>query len=257
MRYFIQLAYLGKNYSGWQYQPNAITVQESLNKALQTIIQEDVEAVGAGRTDAGVHASDMIAHVDIEKKITEKELVYRLNGLLPNDIVIKNIYPVSKDAHARFSAISRSYEYRIWLGRNPFLLDTTWQLHQQIPDVGKMNNAASSLLRHTNFKCFSKSNTDVKTYDCDISGAVWLIQGNSLVFYIKANRFLRNMVRAIVGTLIDIGSGKKTPSELIEIIASGDRSKAGFSVPAHGLFLTKVSYPQEIVNIKYEQFDNR
>lgn len=253
LRYFIQLAYLGKNYSGWQYQPNAKTVQETLNNALQTILRENTEAVGAGRTDAGVHAGEMVAHVDIEKTVVERKLVNKLNGLLPNDIVIKNIYPVADVAHARFSAVSRSYEYRIWLGRNPFMLDTAWQLHHQVPDVNKMNKAAVNLLKYTNFKCFSKSNTDVKTYNCDIYKAEWRLQGKLLVFQITADRFLRNMVRAIVGTLIDIGLGKRTTGEIVEILESEDRSKAGFSVPAHGLFLTKVAYPDEIVKIDYEQ----
>ncbi len=252
LRYFIQLAYLGKHYSGWQYQPNARTVQETLNNALQTILQEQAAIVGAGRTDTGVHASNMIAHVDLEKSIIEQELVYKLNGLLPDDIVIKAVYAVADDAHARFSAIYRSYEYRIWLGRNPFELDTYWQLHQQKPDVNKMNQAAQNLLKYTNFKCFSKSNTDVKTYNCHISKAQWQLEGKKLIFYITADRFLRNMVRAIVGTLLDIGLDKRNVLEIVEIIKSEDRSKAGFSVPAHGLFLTKVAYPKELVNINYE-----
>jgi len=171
----------------------------------------------------------------------------RLNAFLPDDIVINNIFLATDTAHARFDAVSRSYEYRIWLGRNPFLLDTTWQIYQQKLNVEKMNEAAQKLLFYANFKCFSKSKTDVYTYNCSISNAVWKLDGDLLVFYITADRFLRNMVRAIVGTLIEIGLGKRTIEDFIKIIESQDRRQAGFSVPAKALFLTNVEYPTTIV----------
>lgn len=246
MRYFIELSYNGKNYHGWQIQPDASSVQETVQKALSTLVREEIDIVGAGRTDAGVHASQIFAHFDIEKAIDTTEIQNRLNAFLPDDIVIEDIIEVKKEAHARFDAVSRSYEYKIWLGRNPFLLDTTWQLYQQKLSVENMNEVASVLLNYTNFKCFSKSKTDVRTYNCKITEAVWKQNENELTFYITADRFLRNMVRAIVGSLIDVGLGKKTKKDFIKIIESRDRTKAGFSVPAQGLFLTKVAYPKDI-----------
>lgn len=246
MRYFIELSYNGKNYHGWQIQPDASSVQETVQKALSTLIREEIDIVGAGRTDAGVHASQIFAHFDIEKVIDTTEIKNRLNAFLPDDIVIEAIFEVNDEGHARFDAVSRSYEYKIWLGRNPFLLDTTWQLYQQKLSVEKMNEAASVLLNYTDFKCFSKSKTDVRTYNCTITEAVWKQNENELTFYITADRFLRNMVRAIVGSLIDVGLSKKTKEDFIAIIESRDRKKAGFSVPAQGLFLTKVAYPKEI-----------
>lgn len=246
MRYFIELSYNGKNYHGWQIQPDASSVQETVQKALSTLVREEIDIVGAGRTDAGVHASQIFAHFDVEKAIDTTEIQNRLNAFLPDDIVIEDIIEVKKEAHARFDAVSRSYEYKIWLGRNPFLLDTTWQLYQQKLSVENMNEVTSVLLNYTDFKCFSKSKTDVRTYNCKITEAVWKQNENELTFYITADRFLRNMVRAIVGSLIDVGLGKKTKKDFIKIIESRDRTKAGFSVPAQGLFLTKVAYPKDI-----------
>ncbi len=247
MRYFIELSYNGKNYHGWQIQPNATSVQEAINKALSTLLRKEVNIVGAGRTDAGVHAMQMYAHFDTEAAINTQEITHKLNAFLPTDIVIKTIFLTEETAHARFDAISRSYEYKIWLGRNPFLVDTTWQIYKQKLDIEKMNEAAFMLLNYTNFKCFSKSKTDVNTYNCTITDARWEKEGDLLVFYITADRFLRNMVRAIVGTLIEIGLGKKTKEEFIKIIESQDRTKAGVSVPAQALFLTKVEYPTAIL----------
>jgi len=242
LRYFVELTYNGKNYHGWQIQPNAISVQETLSNALSIILRTKIDVVGAGRTDAGVHASQMFAHFDLKFEIDKEEIKLKMNAFLPEDIVIRAIFLVKDDAHARFDAISRSYAYKIWLGRNPFALETTWQLYQQKLDIDKMNEAAAVLLEYTNFKCFSKSKTDVKTYNCNITEAKWVLNDNELNFYISADRFLRNMVRAIVGTLIEIGLGKKSIEDLRAIIQSKDRCKAGFSVPAHGLFLTKVVY---------------
>ena len=246
MRYFIEISYHGKKYHGWQIQPNAITVQETLMNAISTILRKDITIVGAGRTDTGVHALQLMAHFDLDFAINEQEIVQNLNAYLPDDIVVTSIFLVDDNAHARFDAVSRSYEYRIWLGRNPFLLDTTYQIHHQQLDIKKMNEAAAVLLEYTNFKCFSKSKTDVKTYNCEITEAKWVLNHNSLTFHITADRFLRNMVRAIVGTLIDIGLGKISKHDFINIIKSEDRRKAGLSVPPQGLFLLEVKYPGTI-----------
>ena len=250
MRYFIELAFNGKNYHGWQMQPNASSVQQTINDAISKILRNDINIVGAGRTDAGVHATQMFAHFDSKTELDPYEVTNKLNAFLPEDIVIHTMFLTEDEGHARFDAISRSYEYRIWLGRNPFLIDTTWQLYQQRLDIEKMNEAAQVLLDYTNFKCFSKSKTDVRTYDCKVFNAEWKLKSNSLIFYISADRFLRNMVRAIVGTLVDIGLAKKTKQDLIKIIKSEDRTKAGFSVPAQGLFLTNVTYKKEVFKNK-------
>ena len=241
LRYFIELSYRGTHYHGWQIQPDANSVQEELNKAMSTILQEEVSIVGAGRTDAGVHASQMFAHFDSQKELND-HFVYKFNSILPNDIVISSLVKVSDDAHARFDATSRSYEYKIWLGRSPFLLDTTWQIHQQELDVDLMNEAAKVLLEYTDFECFSKVKTDVRTFECTVTNAIWKQESQSLTFYISANRFLRNMVRAIVGTLIEVGQGKKSVDDFRKVIESKKRSEAGLSVPAQGLFLTEVKY---------------
>mgnify|MGYP005991363573 CR=1 FL=1 len=241
MRYFIELSYLGKNYHGWQIQPDAKSVQEELNKAISVVLQEEISIVGAGRTDTGVHASQMFAHFDTSTELDEN-IVFKFNSVLPEDIVVHNVDKVADDKHARFDAIARSYEYRIWLGRNPFLLTSTWQLFHQKLDINAMNNAAKILLEYENFQAFSKVKTEVKTFNCKITEAIWTQNGNNLIFHITANRFLRNMVRAIVGTLVDVGKDKITKEEFRAIIVSKDRSNAGLSVPAKGLFLTKITY---------------
>lgn len=246
MRYFVQLAYLGKNYHGWQIQPNAITVQEKVNSAFFTILRTPIITFGAGRTDTGVHASEMFLHLDTDVIINDDLYIYKLNAVLPDDIVILKIFSVNKDAHARFSAISRSYQYQIHLDRNPFLLDTTLQIFKQDLDVSKMNEAAHLLKEYSNFKCFSKSKTDVHTYKCKIMHAEWVKEGSNLNFHITADRFLRNMVRAIVGTLVEIGQGKKSIADFIQIIESKNRSRAGTSAPAKGLSLTSIKYPESI-----------
>jgi tRNA pseudouridine38-40 synthase len=235
------LSYKGTNYHGWQIQPDASSVQEEITKALATILQEKILLVGAGRTDAGVHASQMFAHVDTVKKLSNN-YVHKLNAILPNDIVIKSIKEVSDDTHARFDAVSRTYEYRILLGRDPFLLETTWQLHQKNLQIEKMNEAANLLFKYEDFESFSKVKTDVNTFNCTIMKAVWTLEDKHLIFHIKANRFLRNMVRAVVGTLLEVGLGKKTVEDFRKIIESKKRSEAGLSVPAKGLFLTEVCY---------------
>ena len=241
MRYFIELSYNGKNYHGWQMQPDAISIQEKLNEALSKVWQETIEVVGAGRTDTGVHAKQMFAHFDVQSQVKE-EIVYKLNSILPNDIVVSKLVEVEPEKHARFDAVSRSYEYKIWLGRNPFLLDFSWQIHSQYLDVDAMNQAARILLKYKDFQSFSKVKTDVYTYNCDIFDAYWEVNNEELTFYISANRFLRNMVRAIVGTMVDVGLGKISVLDFEEIIKSKNRSNAGLSVPAHGLFLTEIKY---------------
>ena len=245
MRYFIQFSYFGKAYHGWQNQPNAITVQEVLEKALSTLLREKMEVVGAGRTDAGVHARQMFAHFDFEPISDMDDLVYRLNAFLPNDVAIQGIYPVSAKAHTRFDAVERTYEYWLVKEKDPFLFDHAHFVKHTL-DLDLMNEAAKILLQYTDFECFSKSNTDVKTFNCDVWEAYWKIEGKKWVFTITADRFLRNMVRAVVGTLLDVGMGKMLPEDMRKVIASKDRGEAGVSVPAKGLYLTKVSYPKEI-----------
>ena len=246
MRYFIEISYNGKNFHGWQQQPNAITVQEEIEKALSLLIGFEVSVVGCGRTDAGVHASQFFAHFDLKDGIDELKFVFRLNAILPDSIVVLTLFKVNEKDHARFDAIYRSYEYRMFLGKNPFLTDTTWQIQNRNYNIVKMNQAAKEMLNYTNFKAFSRSKTDVKTYDCSIKQAEWIKDGKNLVFYITANRFLRNMVRAIVGTLLDVGLGKISIDDFKTIIENQDRTLAGASVKAHGLFLTKVGYPERI-----------
>jgi len=241
LRYFIELSYNGKNYHGWQIQPDAMSVQEKLNTAISTIFQEKIEVVGAGRTDAGVHATQMFAHFDIEKEL-KSDVVFKLNSILPNDIAVYNVFLVDDEKHVRFDATSRSYEYKIWLGRNPFLLDFSWQIHSQRPDLNLMNEASKLLLEYTDFQTFSKVKTEVYTFNCDVTEAFWEQKENELTFHISANRFLRNMVRAIVGTLLDVGLGKISVEDFRNIIESKNRSNAGLSVPAKGLFLTNIKY---------------
>jgi len=241
LRYFIELSYNGKNYHGWQTQPDVISVQEKINSALSTLYQQEIQVVGAGRTDTGVHASQMFAHFDVDK-IVKGDLVFKLNSILPQDIVVYRVFEVDAEKHARFDAVSRSYEYKVWLGRNPFLLDFSWQIHSQNLDIKIMNEAAKLLLEYENFQTFSKVKTEVYTFNCNVTEAFWEQKGNELTFTISANRFLRNMVRAIVGTLVDVGLGKLTVTDFRKIIESKNRSNAGLSVPAKGLFLTQIKY---------------
>ncbi len=247
LRYFVELSYKGTNYHGWQIQPDAISVQEKVNNAFSKILNTPINVVAAGRTDTGVHASQMFVHLDSDIKLDTSNYLYKINAVLPDDIVVYSIFRVGDNAHTRFDAINRSYEYHIYQGRNPFNLETSWQIHHQVLDIKAMNNAASILKNYTSFKCFSKSKTDVKTYDCNIVNAEWKQQNNTITFYITANRFLRNMVRAIVGTLVEIGLGKKNKQDFVKIIESQNRSNAGSSAPAKGLFLTKVEYPETII----------
>jgi tRNA pseudouridine38-40 synthase len=241
LRYFIKLAYNGTQYHGWQYQPNAASVQETMNKAFSTILNSEISLMGAGRTDTGVHAKEMYAHFDFETPLNIQSLIHKLNSFLPKDIVIYDILPVSNEAHTRFDATKRTYEYHINTFKDAFLQEQSWYFHQKL-DLDLMNKAAKYLLKHTDFQCFSKVNTDVNTFDCTIFEAYWKQENDRLVFTISANRFLRNMVRSIVGTLINIGLHKITLDDFETIIKSKNRDKAGFSVPAHGLYLTKIEY---------------
>lgn len=245
-RYFLKLAYKGTNYHGWQIQPNAVSVQETIENAISTILQESVSIIGCGRTDAGVHASDFYLHFNLKKTIKlEDNFLSRLNRFLPRDIVIYNIFPVSLETHARFDALSRTYKYQIHIGKNPFLEGISWQVNK-IPDIAKMNAACHYLFEFQDFTSFSKLHSDAKTNNCKIMHAEWELKDNQYIFTIRADRFLRNMVRAIVGSLIEISNKELPPEHIIEIIEAKDRSKAGQSVPAHGLFLKKIEYPENI-----------
>ena len=241
MRYFIKLAYNGTKYHGWQSQPNASSVQETLSKAVSVILNTDINLMGAGRTDTGVHAKEMYAHFDFETPINASSLVHKLNSYLPKDIVVYAIIPVQDEAHARFDATKRTYEYHINPFKDAFLQDGSWYFHQEL-NLDLMNQASKLLFNHIDFQCFSKVNTDVNTFDCTIFEAYWTREDNKIVFTISANRFLRNMVRSIVGTLINVGLQKISLDDFNEIIKSKNREKAGFSVPAHGLYLTKIEY---------------
>ena len=245
MRYFIYLSYLGRSYHGWQKQPNAVTVQEVIEKSLSTIMGEKIEIVGAGRTDTGVNAKTMVAHFDTIMDFEPEDLTRRLNSLLPQDIAIKHIRTVVDTAHARFSAISRSYKYYLYFEKTPFLTHLAYR-HFRPLDFERMNEAAKIMLEEKDFTSFSKLHTDNLTNICQVSEANWAKDGEVWVFSISANRFLRDMVRATVGTLLWVGEGKKTVNEFRQIINAKDRNKAGQSVPAQGLYLTDVVYPKEI-----------
>lgn len=245
MRYFMTLAYDGSAYHGWQIQPHSVSVQEQIQNALSTLLQKTVEIVGAGRTDTGVHASKMVAHFDLDEadSIDCGQMVYRLNKILPRDIAIQRIESVGDEMHARFSAVSRTYHYYVHTSKNPFLRHYSWQVYGN-PDFELMNRAAETLKEYKDFTSFSKVNTDTKTNDCTISEAHWDKVGDGQWrFTITANRFLRNMVRAIVGTLMEVGRGKMSIEQLRNVIEAKDRCRAGDSVPGNALFLVDVKYP--------------
>ena len=241
MRYCIEFSYSGKNYFGYQIQPDQISVQEVLETALSTILREKIKTTGAGRTDTGVHAKKIFAHFDTEKNIGDN-LVYQLNSFLPQDISIKRIFPVKEDFHARFDASFRTYEYYITLEKNPFMQDSSWQIWKRDLDVDRMNAACEILFEYEDFTSFSKFHTGNKTNNCKIYKAFWEQDGLELKFTISADRFLRNMVRAIVGTMVEIGNGKMEPEDLRKIIEDKNRNSAGTSAPPQGLFLVDVGY---------------
>ena len=240
MRYKIDLSYDGTDFHGWQVQPNAVTVQQLINDKLYIIFQESVNSMGSGRTDTGVHARKQVLHVDIRKKIPEN-LMFRLNKLLPDSISINEITLVQDDFHARYDAKSRAYEYVIHRNKNPFLEKYSYNFNKKL-DIDLMNVACGVIMKYTDFECFSKVHTEVNNFNCLISEAYWSVDSDQLTFYIKANRFLRNMVRAIVGTLLDVGEGRINLKQLTTIIESKSRKEAGRSVPAHGLYLIEVNY---------------
>ena len=244
MRYFITLSYDGTHYHGWQVQPNGTSVQEKLQWALSTILrQEDIQVTGAGRTDAGVHARMMVAHFDVETMNFElQDLTYKLNRLLPQDIAIQKIEPVSDGMHARFSATSRTYHYYIHTVKDPFLRAYSCELHYPL-DFQRMNEAAAILMTYDDFGAFCKAHADVKTTLCHITVAQWhQTSTTSWYFEITANRFLRNMVRAVVGTLIDVGRGRLSLDDFRKVIEGKRRTEAGESMPANALFLEEVKY---------------
>ncbi len=241
MRYCIEFSYLGKNYFGYQIQPREITVQQELETALSTILRETIKTTGAGRTDTGVHAKKMFAHFDTEK-ILGDNLAHQLNSFLPPDIAVKRIFSVAADFHARFDATFRTYEYFISLEKNPFTQDSAWSIWKRKLDVEKMNEACKILFEYEDFTSFAKLHADNKTNICKIYKAGWEQKGSELKFTISADRFLRNMVRAIVGTMVEIGNGKIQPDDLHTIIESRNRNVAGTSAPAQGLFLVDVGY---------------
>ncbi|MDK2842365.1 MAG: tRNA pseudouridine38-40 synthase [Anaerophaga sp.] len=251
-RYFLELAYNGKHFHGWQKQPNAITVQQTLEQTLSTVIQSSVLLTGAGRTDTGVHASYFVAHFDMEDPLPFEEnvLLRKLNSMLPSSIAVYSMSQVSDEAHSRFSAIRRSYEYHMILYKDPFLEEVT---HRPwfVPDFDRMNLAAERLKDYTDFTSFARLHGDNKTNFCKISDAFWEKRGNRYVFVISADRFLRNMVRAIVGTLLDVGRGKISVNDFCEIIEAQDRCLAGTSAPPQGLFLTDIKYPEKIFSRKW------
>ncbi len=241
-RYFVYFSYDGTAYHGWQIQPNGNSVQEELQKALSTILRDDIEVVGAGRTDAGVHARQMAAHFDTEAVIDEPQLAFRLNRILPRDIAVDRVEKVDNDMHARFSAVKRTYHYFIHTKKDPFCRTYSCELHYPL-DFSLMNEAAEHLLHVDDFGAFCKTNTDVKTTLCNVQEARWIQQSDhSWYFVISANRFLRNMVRAVVGTLIEVGRGRMSIDEFDAVVAGKKRTAAGESMPGNALFLVKVEY---------------
>ncbi len=256
MRFFITLSYDGTRYHGWQIQPNGNSIQQELQEALSILLRQPVEVVGAGRTDTGVHAKMMVAHFDLDltkpplkaeessslKEELERVLAYKLNKLLPQDIAVQEVRQVADDMHARFSATSRTYHYYIHTRKDPFLAAYSWQIPYPL-DFGKMNEAAKVLLEYKDFTSFSKVGTDVKTNLCDLKEAYWEeVAPGQWRFTITANRFLRNMVRAIVGTLVEVGRGRISIEEMRQIIEAKDRCQAGESVPGKALFLVDIKY---------------
>lgn len=244
MRYFVEFSYNGSKYHGWQKQPNANSVQQELIKCLSILLQTEIDLIGAGRTDAGVHAVQMFAHFDYELFFDTQGIVHKMNSFLPNDISVSKIFEVKKDTHARFSAISRTYKYYVSEKKNIF--NPNLHLVYKNLDIDKINDSCVYLIGEQDFTSFSKVNTDTFTNNCNITKAVWKKESDIHVFTITANRFLRNMVRSIVGTLIDVGCGKINASDVKNILEKKNRCEAGVSVPAKALFLTQINYPENI-----------
>ena len=245
MRYFFEIRYKGTNYNGWQSQTNALGVQQVVENALSKLLREKISIVGSGRTDTGVHCKQQFFHADIEKKIDRKELLQRLNSFLPIDIAIRSIFQVKPNAHARYDARERSYEYLITIKKDPLMVNLAWYFFKEY-NVSLMNEAAALLLGEHDFTSFSKVKTDVNHFRCHIKNVGWKKREDILIFSITANRFLRGMVRALVGTLLSVGTGKISVKEFEAIVKSKDRKKAGMNVPAEGLYLVKVKYPKNL-----------
>ncbi len=246
MRYFLYLGYNGKNYNGWQVQPNGITVQQRLEEALSLLLREPVSVTGAGRTDAGVHARLMVAHFDWREPLNDLAFwTHKLNRVLPSDIAIYEIRPVKPDAHARFDACARTYKYYVTHRKDPFNRELGYRVQMPL-DYDRMNEACRILFDYIDFTSFSKLHTDVKTNNCRIYEAGWQQEGDVWVFTIRADRFLRNMVRSIVGTLLEVGRGKMTLEGFRRVIEAKNRCSAGTSVPGQALFLCDVQYPPEL-----------
>lgn len=245
-RYFLELAYLGTNFHGWQRQPNGVSVQQVLEEGLSTLLQQEVAVTGAGRTDAGVHARYMVAHFDWDRPfMSMQKLVQKLNRFLPRDIVVYSVSEVAPDAHSRFDAVARRYEYHASTVKDPFSQQLATRLRFPV-DVTRMNEAAALLPQCSDFTSFSKLGGNNKTNICKVQEAYWEERGSLLVFHIEADRFLRNMVRALVGTLLDVGRGKLRVEDFAAIIKACDRSAAGTSAPAEGLYLVDVRYPEAV-----------
>jgi tRNA pseudouridine38-40 synthase len=245
MRYFFEIGYNGSSYNGWQSQNNATGVQSVVESALSKLLREPVEIVGSGRTDTGVHCEQQFFHADIKKTFDHQQLLLRLNSFLPKDIVIRSVNEVKSDASARYDAVERTYRYEITRVKNPFRQDLSWFFFKDV-DVQTMNTAAALLVGEHDFECFSKVKTDVNHFICTVKKAEWREADNTMTFIITANRFLRGMVRAIVGTLLDVGTGKISIKEFQQVIQGKDRKRAGANVPAHGLYLVRVKYPSSV-----------
>lgn len=245
MRYFFEISYSGTHYHGWQNQKNAVGVQQIVEDCLSKVFRQLVEVVASGRTDTGVHCVQQFFHADIDREFDTKLYLQKLNSILPNDIAIRSIIPVKEGAHARYDAYERAYEYKITRTKNPLLIGQAYYFFKPI-DIKTINQAAALLMGEHDFECFSKVKTDVNHFICEIKKAHWNQNGDMLVFTIVANRFLRGMVRAIVGTLLDVGSGKTSLEDFKSILISKDRKKAGMNVPPEGLYLISVKYPKNI-----------
>lgn len=251
LRYFLELAYNGKNYFGYQIQPNQISVQEVIEDRLSKLLRKKISIVGAGRTDAGVHAKKMFVHFDYDEKLNN-DLIKKLNSFLPKDVAVYRLFLMDDEAHARFDATSRSYNYFISPFKDPFAFESAWIFNREL-NVEKMNEAAKLLIKQGDFGSFAKLHTDVKTNICDVREAFWRKNENGqLIFQITADRFLRNMVRAIVGTLVEVGLGKISIQDFEEIIEQKQRSSAGASAPAQGLYLVDVQYPKELFKNEFK-----
>jgi tRNA pseudouridine38-40 synthase len=245
MRYFFEITYHGKNYAGWQNQINALGIQAVVENALSKLFRTAIKITGSGRTDAGVHCEQQFFHCDLSVPFDNDSLLHRLNSFLPRDIAIQSVRRVRAEASARYAAVERTYHYRITRKKNPLQDGLAWHYFKSV-DVQTMNKAAALILGEHDFECFSKVNTDVNHFLCDVKKASWSESGDMLVFTISANRFLRGMVRAIVGTLLDVGTGKTSMKDFRHIIKSRDRRRAGANVPPYGLYLSKVKYPSRI-----------